>query len=135
MKAEYFSNRSNNLLNAEKSERILPFSVSFTCGATAGAVAGIITLPFDVIKTHRQIEMVESNEAPSSTMRLLLKLYRTNGFQSLFTGAVPRLVKIVPACAIMISSFEAGKTFFENVNHQRYLDNQILEILSDEDIY
>lgn len=38
------------------------------------------------------------------------------GFSGLFTGLIPRLVKIVPACAIMISSYELGKSFFQKQN-------------------
>jgi hypothetical protein len=29
-----------------------------------------------------------------------------------YLGCIPRLAKIAPSCAIMISSYEVGKTFF-----------------------
>ncbi|XP_023210221.1 solute carrier family 25 member 40-like [Centruroides sculpturatus] len=35
------------------------FWFSFAAGASSGAVAAVLTLPFDVIKTHRQIELGE----------------------------------------------------------------------------
>ncbi|XP_022236905.1 solute carrier family 25 member 39-like, partial [Limulus polyphemus] len=35
------------------------FWFSFTAGGTAGTVAAVLTLPFDVVKTHRQIELGE----------------------------------------------------------------------------
>lgn len=34
----------------------------------------------------------------------------------ILTGAVPRVVKVAPGCAIMISSYEYGKKFFYNYN-------------------
>ncbi|VDK35186.1 unnamed protein product [Taenia asiatica] len=38
----------------------LEFPVAFFYGATAGFVAGVITHPFDVVKTHRQLELGEA---------------------------------------------------------------------------
>lgn len=46
-------------------------------------------------------------------------IYATNGIGGLFTGLAPRLIKIAPACAIMISSFEYGKLFFMRYNHSQ----------------
>ena len=43
--------------------------------------------------------------------------------KGLFTGLTPRIVKVAPACAIMISTFEYGKRFFQNYNaNQAILD-------------
>jgi hypothetical protein len=41
-------------------------------------------------------------------------------FPSLFCvvspGFLPRVIKVAPACAIMISSYEFGKAFFQEMN-------------------
>lgn len=97
-----------------------PFWFSFAAGATAGTISAILTLPFDVIKTHRQIELgeMEALTRPQtiSTYSRLKTLYQFNGYKGLFAGAVPRIVKVAPACAIMISSYEYGKSFFYRYN-------------------
>ncbi|XP_028405392.1 solute carrier family 25 member 40-like [Dendronephthya gigantea] len=89
-------------------------------GGTSGAIAGILTLPFDVVKTHRQIELGESNFDPTkrypSTFSLLLKLRKEQGTGALFTGITARVAKVAPACAIMITSYEYGKAFFRKRN-------------------
>ncbi|KFQ65408.1 Solute carrier family 25 member 40, partial [Phaethon lepturus] len=36
------------------------FFIAFTSGAASGSIAAVITLPFDVVKTHRQTELWES---------------------------------------------------------------------------
>lgn len=96
------------------------FWFSFAAGATSGTIAAILTLPFDVIKTHRQIELGEmealARPQATSTYSLLKALYQSNGYRALFAGAVPRIVKVAPGCAIMISSYEYGKRFFYNYN-------------------
>lgn len=96
------------------------FLFSFFAGATSGTVAAVTTLPFDVIKTHRQIELGEMEVLtvckPSSTYSLMKNLYQSHGMQGLFTGIVPRIIKVAPACAIMISTYEFGKRFFRQKN-------------------
>ncbi|XP_074652155.1 mitochondrial glutathione transporter SLC25A40-like [Tubulanus polymorphus] len=91
-------------------------------GACSGMVAAVLTLPFDVIKTHRQIELGEASltdkRISKSTVSLMKTIYRQQGITGLFAGTVPRIVKVVPACAIMISSYEYGKIFFSNYNQQ-----------------
>ncbi|XP_054162278.1 probable mitochondrial glutathione transporter SLC25A40 [Oppia nitens] len=101
------------------------FAFSFINGATAGTVAAIITLPFDVVKTHRQIELGEmqiiqnSAKNASKTREILIRIYQQNGFKGLFSGIVPRIIKVAPACAIMISTYEFGKAFFKQYNESK----------------
>jgi len=123
------------------------FLVNFGSGAVAGSFASTVTLPFDVIKTIKQIEMgekdimavkpgtarsysVSRNKMSSSlsgrsrgNITIAKELIREQGVKGLFAGLIPRLLKVAPACAIMISSYEFCKGFFkqQNRNHDREL--------------
>lgn len=98
------------------------FGFSFFAGACSGSVAAIATLPFDVVKTHRQIELGEievtkDNKPQARKIReIMQQIYKDRGVRGLFTGIVPRVSKVAPACAIMISTYESGKTFFRRYN-------------------
>lgn len=97
------------------------FTFSFVTGAAAGTVAAVVTLPFDVVKTHRQIELGESDPGSKAkkdftTISMMKNIYNQRGIQGLFAGIVPRVVKVAPACAIMISTYEFGKSFFRQFN-------------------
>ncbi|KAM9807184.1 mitochondrial glutathione transporter SLC25A40 isoform 2-T3 [Syngnathus typhle] len=102
------------------------FAMTFMSGATSGTIASILTLPFDVVKTRRQVELGElqamnlSHKA-SSTVTVMKKIVMQHGVKGLFAGFLPRVVKVAPACAIMISSYEMGKDFFRKYNQARVL--------------
>ncbi|XP_043603357.1 solute carrier family 25 member 40-like [Bombus pyrosoma] len=108
------------------------FTFNFIAGAIAGSIAAFLTIPFDVVKTHRQIEMGEKeiySDKPGrigGTWTVIQKIYTQNGVRGLFTGLIPRVIKVAPACAIMIATFEHGKQFF-----QVYNANQILQYEND----
>ncbi|UJR25300.1 hypothetical protein I4U23_006652 [Adineta vaga] len=107
---------------------------TFACGALAGGIAATLTTPADVAKTFRQIELGRSKYSPTNgcltcastsvnqpiqstnTLSILLHILRVEGPKGLFAGLVPRLLKVAPACAIMITSFESLKTFFQLAN-------------------
>lgn len=36
-------------------------------------------------------------------------------------GFLPRVIKVAPACAIMISTYEFGKSFFQKLNQEQQL--------------
>eukprot|EP00516_Mucochytrium_quahogii_P001027 CAMPEP_0203751424 /NCGR_PEP_ID=MMETSP0098-20131031/5507_1 /ASSEMBLY_ACC=CAM_ASM_000208 /TAXON_ID=96639 /ORGANISM=" , Strain NY0313808BC1" /LENGTH=329 /DNA_ID=CAMNT_0050641149 /DNA_START=209 /DNA_END=1198 /DNA_ORIENTATION=- len=98
------------------------FAVSFVAGAVGGVVAATITQPFDVVKTRRQVfdyatdlpENVRASE--SSNLGIMRRIYQAEGPTGFFVGLAPRLVKIAPACAIMLASYEAGKKYFLTTN-------------------
>jgi len=100
------------------------FLSTFLAGASAGMVAAALTTPFDVVKTYRQMELGElkSNSLFGQklpfTYKIIIRLYQTQGLSSLFTGLYPRLGKVAPACAIMISTYEYGKKYFEKMNQE-----------------
>ncbi|XP_067863063.1 mitochondrial glutathione transporter SLC25A40-like isoform X1 [Heptranchias perlo] len=99
--------------------------ISFFSGAASGAIAAVLTLPFDVVKTRRQIELGEldvlgkSQSKLSSTWKIMARVVNESGYGGLFVGLLPRLMKVAPACAIMISSYEYGKSFFRKINQEQ----------------
>lgn len=104
------------------------FIDSFIAGATSGAVASVLTTPFDVGKTRRQVfvdpgtaaQGVEKSLAPEerSMPRFLWHIFKQEGVSGLFRGWIPRTLKVAPACAIMISSYEVGKRTFRSLNER-----------------
>lgn len=147
-------------------------------------VAAVLTLPFDVVKTQRQIELGDSEvhpgEGPSSRqvpgeqpglpvgvsqpspaplspqlqppslpppgcscsgsapslapggcLQVRMCPSPVLGFGvpwchrrahgTVLAGFLPRVIKVAPACAIMISTYEFGKSFFQKLNQERRL--------------
>lgn len=106
------------------------FTFNLAAGAIAGSIAAFLTIPFDVVKTHKQIEMGEKeiySDKPgrsSGTWAIIRKIYTQNGVRGLFTGLIPRVIKVAPACAIMIATFEHGKRFFQLYNASQILQRE-----------
>jgi len=120
--------QSKAIMNLYTSNRD-SFLVNFGSGAVAGSFASTVTLPFDVIKTIKQIEMGEKDimavkpGRSRGNITIAKELISEQGVRGLFAGLIPRLLKVAPACAIMISSYEFCKGFFrqQNRNHDREL--------------
>lgn len=97
-------------------------SQTFVSGAIAGTVASTVTLPFDVIKTVKQIDMGEKDilgvkpGRSKANLDIAKEIVQKQGIRGLFSGLVPRILKVAPACAIMISSYEYCKQFFRQRN-------------------
>eukprot|EP01135_Chromosphaera_perkinsii_P005745 Nk52_evm45s359 gene=Nk52_evmTU45s359 len=103
------------------SEKNAPFVVNFVSGAASGMVAAVLTTPFDVAKTYQQVQIGNSvcTENPHNpvckqkpTLTVLRLVVAESGLRGLFVGTAARVMKVAPACAIMISSYELGKVFF-----------------------
>ena len=109
------------------------FVDSFIAGATSGAMASIVTTPFDVGKTRRQV-LEHSDDTPKQTSgagkgvlrpeersmpRFLYHIWCEEGAAGLFKGWAARCLKVAPACAIMISSYEVGKKMARGMNEKK----------------
>ncbi|KAF8523062.1 mitochondrial carrier domain-containing protein [Hysterangium stoloniferum] len=83
--------------------------VAFMSGSISGAAAALLTNPFDVLKTRRQALLMggAAGSTPLTSLSLLSEIIRTEGIPALFAGLAPRMVKIVPACGIMIACYES----------------------------
>ncbi|XP_001377649.1 probable mitochondrial glutathione transporter SLC25A40 isoform X1 [Monodelphis domestica] len=98
------------------------FAINFTAGALSGSIASVATLPFDVVKTQKQTQLWRyetskgSHVLPTTTWDIMKLIVAKNGISGLFVGLIPRLIKVAPACAIMISTYEFGKAFFLKQN-------------------
>lgn len=101
---------------------------SFIAGASAGAVASLVTTPFDVGKTRQQVARHSADSASAALAgvrpedklmpRFLWHIYKTEGVAGLFKGWAARTMKVAPACAIMISSYEIGKKMAGSMNEK-----------------
>lgn len=115
------------------------FLETFIAGASSGAVAALVTTPFDVGKTRQQVfrhmddqVSTTSQRAPVSPKavipeqfplpKFLLHIFREEGMNGLFRGWAARCLKVAPACAIMISTYELGKRMAREVNERRHLE-------------
>lgn len=91
--------------------------VSFGCGALSGTIAAALTTPFDVAKTRQQLllqttPITRVSKCPSTTWHQLKLIWKDDGWKGLTRGMGPRVAKVAPACAIMIGSYEFGKSVF-----------------------
>lgn len=115
------------------------FLDSFIAGATSGSVAALVTTPFDVGKTRQQVfrHMDDHASLPSgrptvpkaivpeqlSLPKFLMHIFREEGLAGLFSGWAARCLKVAPACAIMISTYELGKRMAREVNERRHSES------------
>ena len=91
---------------------------AFVAGAGAGMLAAATTTRGRRgagVLVRRRLENEGTHAAldgNGSTPRVLRAIIREEGVAGAFRGFNARLIKIAPACAIMISSYEAGKRAF-----------------------
>ncbi|MCJ1309341.1 hypothetical protein MMC25_003000 [Agyrium rufum] len=126
------------------------FVDSFIAGAVSGGVASMVTTPFDVGKTRQQVfkhsedaittksamgkeaavrvprEVAAAAPENQSMPKFLYHIFKTEGIPGLFKGGLVRCLKVAPACAIMISSYEVGKKMAKRVNEKKRADNAAL---------
>jgi solute carrier family 25, member 39/40 len=99
---------------------------TFFNGALAGMIAAACTTPFDLAKTRQQtillgtilqkrgpLTVTPTLPAAAGTFHQLRLIAQTDGVAGLWRGNQARVLKVAPACAIMLSSYELGKRLLE----------------------
>ncbi|KAF1808933.1 mitochondrial carrier [Eremomyces bilateralis CBS 781.70] len=125
---EAFARRRHNMNKENHTNTLID---SFLAGAASGGVASIVTQPFDVGKTRQQVfQHAVGGEGAAGTRRalvpeeqsmprFLLHIFREQGMAGLFKGWAARCLKVAPACAIMISTYEIGKKMATEMNERK----------------
>ncbi|KAL9631847.1 MAG: hypothetical protein Q9204_004045 [Flavoplaca sp. TL-2023a] len=125
-------NQDSSLTSRPDENHTATFVDSFLAGATSGAIAAIVTTPFDVGKTRQQV-LTDDHQKTSraraergplkpeerSMPRFLYHIWKEEGSAGLFRGWAARCLKVAPACAIMISSYEIGKKMARSMNERK----------------
>ncbi|OII73286.1 mitochondrial carrier protein [Cryptosporidium ubiquitum] len=81
----------------------------FSIAAFSGTVATLVSHPLDIIKTNIQTHSFNHNllgKDPISARRIVSSLFQRRGLKNFYTGVFPRILKIVPSCAISLALFE-----------------------------
>jgi solute carrier family 25 protein 39/40 len=124
----------------ESSSVLNHMASSFASGALSGMIAATCTTPFDVIKTRSQVASSsptwktkklypepdficshhqgrESYFYPSerNIFYQLRHIAKMEGLSTLWRGNVARVLKIGPACAIMLTSYEYSKSIISGM--------------------
>ena len=109
-----FFNIMENIFKAIKDD--YP-SIGRTISITVGAiVAGVITHPFDVIKTKVQTRYCCFSDFDNNTLKSLRSLQKDKGFYSIFIGIQPRMIKIVAGLILYINIYENIKILLNKIN-------------------
>lgn len=112
MKKTIKDNNSNNnggVIGAKSKYRNSHFLINFVSGATAGGIAASLTNPIDVIKTRMQANIKKSRKY--STMSYsIASILREDGWKGFARGFTARVFRVIPASAIMISTYEFVKS-------------------------
>ncbi|PNW81954.1 hypothetical protein CHLRE_06g267800v5 [Chlamydomonas reinhardtii] len=81
-------------------------AANLIAGSTAGAIAAVVTTPFDVVKTRLQMGDVRQRQ---TGMQVLRQVVAAEGPAGLFKGWGPRAARTAPACAVVVASYEVLK--------------------------
>ncbi len=120
---EFFKKKLSNVKLSDNNGNET-FLKAFIAGSLSGTIAAIVTNPFDVGKTRKQVASQKDPTFASLKMVPLLRhIVKTEGFGALYIGAIPRILKIAPSCAIMISSYEVSKKIVATMNEKKRLSH------------
>mmetsp|Transcript_168079 Transcript_168079/g.539756 ORF Transcript_168079/g.539756 Transcript_168079/m.539756 type:complete len:414 (+) Transcript_168079:145-1386(+) len=104
----------------EKSPVQGPLVAGFA-GVLAGGAAAFGTTPFDVAKTRQQLDRTATAGSGKGLWATLAHVVREEGVAGLFTGSLPRVGRVGPACAIMLGSYEFTKVLWTRT-HETAVD-------------
>ncbi|WVQ85143.1 hypothetical protein IAT38_007308 [Cryptococcus sp. DSM 104549] len=86
---------------------------TFLAGFLSGTFSALLTQPFDVLETRRQVfnPFPGCTTTRASTLPLVWHVVKTEGWGALYAGTSARCGKVAPACGLMIACYEGVGRF------------------------
>jgi len=92
------------------------FLYRFLIGFTAGTLASIANIPFDVAKSRIQGPQPVHNQIKyRGCFQTMALVYKEEGFTALYRGLVPKIMRLGPGGAIMLIVYESMYDFLKQV--------------------
>jgi solute carrier family 25 citrate transporter 1 len=93
---------------------------TFAMGGLAGTVTVAVTQPLDTIKTRMQ--SIDAAAAYGNSFRCAASIWRTEGVATFWSGAVPRLARLIMSGGIVFTVYEKAMDMFGRVDPEgRYI--------------
>lgn len=90
---------------------------TFGIGASAGLVTVLVTQPLDTVKTRMQ--SIEARREYSSTLKCVGRIFKEEGIATFWSGALPRLARLVMSGGIVFTVYEKCIEGFDKVDPER----------------
>lgn len=90
---------------------------TFGIGGLAGLVTVVITQPLDTIKTRMQ--SIEAKQLYGNTFRCASMIFKQEGVLTFWSGALPRLARLVLSGGIVFTMYEKSMEFMDQVDPER----------------
>lgn len=90
---------------------------TFGIGALAGLVTVCVTQPLDTIKTRMQ--SIEAKTTYGNSFRCAAMIFKDEGIRTFWSGALPRLVRLVLSGGIVFTMYEKSMEAMDRFDPER----------------
>ncbi|KAK3314175.1 mitochondrial carrier domain-containing protein [Apodospora peruviana] len=90
---------------------------TFAMGGIAGLITVTVTQPLDTIKTRMQ--SIEARQLYGNTFRCASIIFKQEGVLTFWSGALPRLARLVLSGGIVFTMYEKSMELFDRVDPER----------------
>ncbi|KAF8449670.1 mitochondrial tricarboxylate transporter [Terfezia claveryi] len=90
---------------------------TFGIGAIAGIVTVYVTQPLDSVKTRMQ--SIEAKKEYRNSLHCAMRIVREEGVRTLWSGAVPRLARLMMSGGIVFTMYEKSMEIFDKFDPER----------------
>jgi solute carrier family 25 citrate transporter 1 len=92
-------------------------AATFATGGLAGLITVCVTQPLDTVKTRMQ--SIEARQVYGNTFRCAAMIFRQEGVLTFWSGALPRLARLVLSGGITFTMYEKMMELLERADPER----------------